>query len=82
MTADFCKKKIALRLKKVCYKVSLCDRQTDGRTEFSSLYRVYSTCSAVKTFNGSSRVNYVRRAVQLQSVLEPKKLELCILELQ
>jgi len=25
------------------------DGQTDGRTEFSSLYRVYITCSAVKT---------------------------------
>jgi len=25
------------------------DRRTDGRTEFSSLYRVCITCSAVKT---------------------------------
>jgi len=27
------------------------DRQTDGRTEFSSLYRVCITCSAVKIVN-------------------------------
>jgi len=27
------------------------DRQTDGQTEFSSLYRVCITCSAVKIMN-------------------------------
>ena len=30
------------------------DRQTDGQTEFSSLYRVCITCSAVKTMTGHS----------------------------
>jgi len=29
--------------------IHACDRQTDRRTEFSSLYRVCITCSAVKT---------------------------------
>ena len=28
--------------------IHACDRQTDGRTEFSSLYRICITCSAVK----------------------------------
>jgi len=31
------------------------DRQTDGRTEFSSLDRVCITCSAVKTLSYHSR---------------------------
>jgi len=34
------------------------DRQTDGQTEFSSLYRVCITCSAVKTAPGSDDIPY------------------------
>jgi len=39
------------------------DRQTDGQTEFSSLYRVCITCSAVKI------VDPFGRSVALRSVL-------------
>jgi len=31
--------------------IHACDRRTDGRTEFSSQYRVCITCSAVKMVN-------------------------------
>jgi len=33
--------------------IHACDGQTDGRTEFSSLYRVCITCSAVKMLPAS-----------------------------
>jgi len=35
-----------------------CDGRTDRRTEFSSLYRVCITCSAVKTAYGTQTYTY------------------------
>jgi len=42
-----------------CHKVRVwqTDRQTDGQTEFSSLYRVCITCSAVKMIKTRQRIH-------------------------
>jgi len=43
--------------------IHACDRRTDKRTKFSSLYRVCITCSAVKNNNNQSTMEIVSEAL-------------------
>jgi len=45
------------------------DRQTDGRTEFSSLYRVCIICSAVKTKNLKKREKFFLKNLGFQALV-------------